>query len=106
MVVDIETGRQAWYRWRLISTHITTVLNRDKTGFCWDENYDREEMESMCLRADWVVRHRAPLRSTGHCIERNWCFDHDETLFSSLSNDGVEINMIMKGSVYCVPSTG
>jgi len=103
LLVDVEHGACIRYRWRLISTHITTVLDRDKTGAYWDEIYDREEMDSMAYRADWVIHHRLPLRSTGHCVERDRDFDHNEALFMPLSDDGKVINMIMMGSVYSLP---
>jgi len=106
LLVDVEHEPRIRYRWRLISTHITMVLDRDKTGAYWDEIYDREEMESMTFRADWVVRRRLPLRSTGHCIERDRDFDHNEALFMPLSDDGSVINMMMMGSVYTVPLRG
>jgi hypothetical protein len=101
LLVDVEHGPR--YRWRLISTHITMVLDRDKTGAYWDDIYDGEEIASMTYRADWVVRHRLPLRSTGHCIERDRDYDYNEALFMPLSDDGSVINMMMMGSVYTVP---
>ena len=83
------------YRWRLVGTHITTVLGRDATGQYWDELYNAEELQNLRLRADWVLEHRLPLRATGQVNAMGRVYEAVETLHLPLSANGDEINMIL-----------
>lgn len=100
LLIDVEHEPEVRFRWRLIGTHITTVLNRDMTGAYWDEIYDGKSLATMQLRADWVLQHRRPLRATGHATSRGRDFETLEALHLPLSDDGAKINMIIAASVY------
>ena len=100
LLIDVEHEPRLRYRWRLIGTHITTALDRDRTGSYWDEVDDMAALASMHERTDWVLRNRMPLRSTGRSVTPERDFDINEALFMPLSDDGEIINMIMMGSVY------
>ncbi len=100
LLIDVEHEPEVRYRWRLIGTHITTVLNRDMTGAYWDEIYDGKSLATLRLRADWVLQHRKPVRATGHATSQGREFETLEALHLPLSNDGTKVNMIIAASVY------
>ena len=100
ILIDVVHQPKLRFYWRLIGSHITTVLNRDSTGACWDEIYQADALAALSLRTDWILKHRAPLRSVGHSTEPGRDFDLHEALYLPLSSDGVTVDMIMTGSVY------
>jgi len=104
MLIDVEHEPQPRFRWRLIGTHITTVLDRDMTGRYWDEIYQGKDLATLRLRADWVLQHRAPLRALGHATSHGQDFENLEALHLPLSDDDTTINMIFAASVYTLPS--
>ncbi len=104
LLIDVEHEPELRYRWRLIGTHITTVLDRDMTGCYWDDIYEGDGLATLRLRADWVLQHRAPLRATGHAVSRGRDFETLEALHLPLSDDGETINMIFAASVYTLKS--
>ncbi len=100
LLIDVEHHPERRFRWRLIGTHITTALNRDRTGRYWDEIYDEEAYNSMRLRVEWVIENRVPLRSKGHTVTPAREIDVNEAVFMPLSDDGETVNKVMMGSVY------
>lgn len=104
MLIDVEHEPQPRFRWRLIGTHITTVLDRDMTGRYWDEIYQGKDLATLRLRADWVLQHRAPLRALGHATSHGRDFENLEALHLPLSDDDTTINMIFAASVYTLSS--
>jgi hypothetical protein len=105
LLFDVEYQPKPRYRWRLIGTHFVTVLKRDSTGKYWDDLYSSDALAAMSSRADWVLQHRAPLRSTGHVTSKDTnrnidAFTDVEGLYMPLSSDGETIDMIMMGAIY------
>ncbi|MFP6772820.1 MAG: PAS domain-containing protein [Alphaproteobacteria bacterium] len=100
LLIDVVHPAPFRFRWRLIGTHITRAIGRDKTGSYWDEIYDDDALTFMRARADWVVQHKSPLRSTGHASLPDRDVDVNEALHAPISDDGKSVNMILMGSVY------
>lgn len=102
LLLDVEHQPRLRFRWRLIGTHITGVLNRDLTGRYWDEFYDERDFAALTISPLWTVEHRQPVRvlSAAHYVSK----DHlrSESIDMPLSHDGVTVARIMSVTVYNV----
>jgi hypothetical protein len=63
-LVDIEYDPEPRFRWRLIGTAITTVLQRDMTGRYWDEIYSEDVFNLFAEPTKNVLRTGKPMRFT------------------------------------------
>jgi hypothetical protein len=100
LLIDIERSPELRFRWRLIGTHVTSVVGRDSTGRYWDELYDNTTMAAISTGPSWVLRHRRPVRSIGVAPVKDKDFIRSENLDLPLSSNGTDIDMILVGSVY------
>ena len=110
LLVDVEHQPKRRYRWRLIGSHIVTVMKRDSTGDYWDDLYSSSALAGLCARADWVVQHQAPLRATGHAASKDRTpnierFNNVETLYMPLSNNGETVDMLFLGAIHSSKSS-
>lgn len=106
LLADVEHGSPRRYRWRLIGTHITHILKRDRTGVYWDEAYPGEHYEELIRGPQWVVENRKPLRitGTGKYFGSDWY--HFESLNLPLSHDGELVDRIIMFARYDLFSDG
>jgi hypothetical protein len=94
ILVDVEPD-PIRFRYRLVGTAITTIVNRDATGCYFEDLYSGRLLETIMGVNSWVVRERAPLRifsRTGHY--RNEIYNYDGVLLP-LSADGETVNMVL-----------
>lgn len=78
-MLDVEARAPRRYCWRLIGTHITTVLKRDSTGRYLDEVLPPHVYSRFVRPLDWVVENGRPARVFGRVGERGtkWLpFEH------------------------------
>jgi hypothetical protein len=83
------------FRYRLVGTAITRVVDRDATGRYFEDIYSGRLLETVVEVMSWVVRERAPLRvfsRTGHGCNRVYLYDG---LLLPLAKDGETVDMIL-----------
>jgi len=83
------------FRYRLIGTAITRVVDRDATGRYFEDIYSGRLLETTIGVMSWVVRERAPLRifsRTGHARNRIYLYDG---VLLPLAKDGETVGMIL-----------
>jgi hypothetical protein len=93
-LVDVERN-PIRFRYRLVGTHITNVVNRDVTGRYFEDIYIGRLLETMIEVHSWVANERAPLRifsRTGHAPNMVYVYDG---LLLPLSTDGETMNMVL-----------
>jgi hypothetical protein len=94
LLVDVERAPLR-FRYRLLGTTITEILQRDVTGRYFEEIYTGRLQDDLVGAFTAVVETRAPLRifsTTGH--PRNDVYVYDCVLLP-LSADGESVNMIL-----------
>ena len=94
ILVDVEP-EPLRFRYRLVGTNITKVVNRDATGAYFDDIYTGRLLETIVGVNTWLVRERAPVRifsRTGH--PRNQVYTYEGVLLP-LSADGASVNMVL-----------
>lgn len=99
LLIDLEGDEDARrFRWRLIGTHVTTMLGRDMTGRWFDEIYDEITLEALTTGPKWAIAHRRPVRTVGQAPvdERN--FLRSENLHMPLSDDDRRVDKILVAS--------
>ena len=99
-LLDIEYEPRKRFRWRLIGTAITELLNRDLTGRYWDETFTDDEINIFAAAVDYVLKTGAPLRFTakGHVAGKE-IYDA-EHIYLPLSRDGERIDRLFGVSVF------
>lgn len=102
LLIDIEREPDLRFRWRLIGTHITEVVDRDSTGRYWDELYDERTFAMLARGPLWVMRHKRPLRVLGNAHYVGKEHIGSESVDMPLSRDGTEVHRIMTVTVYHV----
>lgn len=100
LLLDIEHQPALRFRWRLIGTHITGVVDRDRTGRYWDEIYDRRTFAVLSTGPLWVLEHKRPLRVLGNAHYAGKDHIRSESVDMPLSNDGVTVHRILTVTVY------
>ena len=100
MLIDIQHTPGIRFRYRLIGTHITTMLGRDSTGRFWDELYDPTVCEVVSTAARWVLENRRPVRSWGVAPVGPKDYLKWENVELPLSSDGKCIDKIMTVCAY------
>jgi hypothetical protein len=94
ILVDVEPA-PIRFRYRLVGTTITDILQRDVTGRYFEEIYTGPLLTALLEAFAWVVEKRAPLRifsRTGH--PGNPVFAYD-CLLLPLCADGTAVNMVL-----------
>ncbi|MEQ8396351.1 PAS domain-containing protein [Thalassobaculum sp.] len=103
LLMDLEYQPAFRLRWRLIGTHITSVVDRDMTGRYWDEIYDARAFEALTVGPLWVIEHRRPVRILGTAHYASKDYIRSESVDMPLSSDGLTIDRIMTVTVYDAP---
>jgi hypothetical protein len=99
VLVDVEPTPLR-FRYRLIGTHSTEMLERDHTGRYIDDAYGPGEPNDTSRAFTRVVRERTPLRlhgASGLAGKRHLQF---EAAILPLAADGATVNMLLLGVVY------
>ena len=99
-LLDVEYEPVQRFRWRLIGTAVTTVLERDLTGCYWDEVYDETVLVPWLRVVNGVLEDRAPVRFTSqaHVVGKE-IYDA-EHIYLPMSQDGDRVDRIFKASVF------
>ncbi|MEC9346740.1 MAG: PAS domain-containing protein [Pseudomonadota bacterium] len=95
VLIDIVPQAVPRLRWRLLGTHITKALGRDKTGTWWDEIYPADVEASLGQAPRYVARERRPVRLIGTAPFEARSFMHSEALHCPLSSDGQTVDMVI-----------
>ncbi|ANK79640.1 MAG: hypothetical protein TEF_01650 [Rhizobiales bacterium NRL2] len=93
--VDAGEGAESRFRWRLIGTHVTTMLGRDMTGRWFDEIYDAGTLTSITTGPRWVLANRRPVRTVGQAPVDERSYLRSENLHMPLSDDGRRVDKIL-----------
>lgn len=99
-ITDEFKGKRRRYRWRLLGTNITRKLGRDSTGKFLDETYTGRFLVQMNAFVGYCVDEKRPLRVTGcsDFVEKEWL--EYETVYTPLSEDGENVNILMCALVF------
>ena len=95
LLIDVERTPHFRMRWRLIGTHVTSVMGRDSTGKYWDELYPPEVMQILMTGPMAAMETRRPVRTLGSAPSEERGFLQSENLDLPLSADGETVDMIM-----------
>ncbi len=93
-LIDVE-GDPPRYRWRLIGTHVTKRLGRDKTGRWFDEIYDAPTLARLCEVYGESVTQRVAIRYTGSFAFAGKEHLPYEALHLPLVDDGGRVSMLL-----------
>ncbi|MBL6953542.1 MAG: PAS domain-containing protein [Alphaproteobacteria bacterium] len=99
-LLEVEWNPGIRFRWRLIGTHVTTMLNRDMTGRYWDEIYDVQTAERLGFGPLWVIENQLPLRSVGNAFFVDMNIKCVESLDMPLSSDGKLVDRLFCMTVF------
>jgi hypothetical protein len=94
-LLDIVGQSDIRFRWRLLGTHITTVIGRDMTGRYWDEIYPPSILARISVAPRQVMETLQPYLSVGSAIHVDKDYLHRESLHLPLSNDGEQVDRIL-----------
>lgn len=100
LLLDIEHRPALRFRWRLIGTHITKLVQRDRTGRYWDEIYDDQTREMLATGPLWVIEHRRPVRLLGSAYYAGKHHVRSESVDMPLSTDGETVDRLLTVTVY------
>lgn len=99
LLIDLDGEDDALrFRWRLIGTHVTTMLGRDMTGSWFDEIYDEATLEALTTGPRWAVANRRPVRTVGQAPVDERSFLRSENLHMPLSEDDQRVGKILVAS--------
>lgn len=94
-LIDVEHAPLR-YRYRLIGTNITSMVQRDMSGIYLDEIYPPDAYENVTRSFAYILENREPVRGFGSVAHALKGHVNVEVLDAPLSSDGQTINMIMK----------
>lgn len=99
-LLDIEYGPEKKFRWRLIGSAVTGVLQRDLTGRYWDDLYADGAFNLFAEPANRVLQSRAPLRFTAkaHVVGRE--LYKAEHIYMPMSRDDERVDRLFGISVF------
>jgi len=87
-LLDIEYEPEKRFRWRLIGTAVTTILQRDMTGRYWDEIYNDDVYNLFAEPANSVLQNRKPMRFTAKAhVEGKEIYDAEHIYMPLLGGD-------------------
>jgi hypothetical protein len=103
-LVDIEYEPKMRFRWRLIGTAVTTILQRDMTGRYWDEIYSEDVFNLFAEPTNYVLQNRKPMRFTAkaHVADRE--FYDAEHIYMPLSGPDSRIERMLGVSAFTYSS--
>lgn len=100
LLIDVEPGPPERFRWRLIGTHVTSMLGRDSTGGYFDELYSPEAAAALLTGPRWAIANRRPVRTLGHASFVGKAHIRSENVDMPLSDDGERVSMIFVASLF------
>lgn len=95
LLIDVTDHDLPDFRWRLIGTHITEVMQRDSTGSDWRALYDEADFAKVSLGPRYVLETGVPCRTLTRAPTDNRQFLSIESVDLPLSTDGQRTDMIM-----------
>ncbi|MEQ9642897.1 MAG: PAS domain-containing protein [Alphaproteobacteria bacterium] len=100
LLIDVEPGPPDRFRWRLIGTHVTSMLGRDSTGGYFDELYSPEAAKVLLTGPRWAMDNRRPVRTLGHASFADKAHIRSENVDMPLSDDGERVSMIFVATLF------
>ena len=98
-IVLIDVERQPLrFKYRLIGSHITNVLDRDSTGKYLDEIYDSDFYTKAVETYKRNIDEKIPFRAHGEMVHAFKPYLSFEAVDIPLSSDGESVDMILKGA--------
>ncbi len=98
-LIGVEAEPRRLY-YRLIGTHITEALGRDRTGKYFDEAFQGRMLEDITRVYDEVIASCAPIRYFGKALYSKNEYRDYESVHLPLSQDGAAVSMILVGQEY------
>ena len=99
VLVDVEAAPRR-YRYRLVGTHSTEMLDRDFTGRYLDEVYAPNDLQNVSDAFERVIRERAPIRYHGAASFAQKHYLQFEAAVMPLAGDGETVDMLLLGVCY------
>ncbi len=99
-LLDVERTPEIRFRWRLIGTHITMVLDRDMTGRYWDEIYEDDILETIEKAPLQAIATGQPVQSLETAFLIDKVFLHSQSISLPLSSDGAQVDRILSFVVF------
>lgn len=95
MLVEIHRAPDIRFRFRLIGTHITSIMDRDSTGRWLDELYNEREYEVVTTGYFRAMESLRPVSTLARAPSADRSFLEIEAVDLPLSPDGRTVDMIM-----------
>ena len=95
LLIDVMQSDPPDFRWRLIGTHTTQIMQRDVTGEIWTNLYGPDEFMRTSLGPRMVLEHGLPCRTIVRAPLPNRDFLTIESVDLPLSTNGTTIDMIL-----------
>ena len=99
IVITEVVGETRRLRYRLVGSEITKRLGRDSTNKYLDELYLAPDLDRIASSFHQVVTSRRPMRMMGEVLLCRQTWLSFEVLDLPLSQDGVDVNMILTRSI-------
>ncbi|WP_416896957.1 MAG: PAS domain-containing protein [Minwuia sp.] len=99
LMIDVERGPPRRFRWRLIGTHITSVMQRDSTGRYFDELYSASEFERVTIGPLTVFETGRACHNITRAPSSERAFIQMEAIDMPFSRTGEEMDMILAFAV-------
>ena len=99
LMIDIDDGEPRRFRWRLLGTHITTVMQRDSTGQYFDEIYTPDEYAEVTAGPKGVLRSQLPCYTVTRAPDTRRSFIRLESVDMPFSLKGDRMDMILAFAV-------
>lgn len=97
-LVDVEHAPER-FRFRLVGSDITRMLDRDSTGRFLDELYHADTYDIVVAGYRHCIANREPARGYGRMVHANSEFLPFESVDLPLAADGYTVDMIMKAAI-------
>lgn len=98
-LIEIEPSTKR-FRFRLVGTHITGMLNRDASGQYLDELYAPGHYELVVSSYNYCIENKRPIRIESQMTHAEKDHVRFEAIDLPLASDGTNVDMIMKGANY------
>lgn len=101
-LIEVEHAPRR-FRWRLIGTHITRAMGRDRTGNYFDEAYSGKVLDDLMNVYERVVQARTPIRHFGRPTFADKAFSNYESTHLPFSENGETVDLVLVGLVFLEP---
>lgn len=101
-LIDVECAPRR-FRWRLIGTHITRAMGRDRTGNYFDEAYSGKVLDDLMAVYERVVQSRTPIRHFGRPTFADKAYSNYESTHLPFSESDESVDIILVGLVFLEP---